>query len=226
MLRTRYRPAHRPLKASSLSPVFSIRNFRNYSAHSIRLDWAISPLHQRGDLASDHDFLVRCDNTYLDLTGGAADAIGAPQIGRFVKGNSEPGDPPANPGSHARCVLADAAGKHQAFEAAQRVRHTGNRTRNAEREEIDRFGRARIGACHEYAHVARNAGYSEQSRLSIKQVFHRRHVESASLLQVEQDARVDGAATRAHDDTVERSESHCRVNALAVTHRAKACPAA
>ena len=119
-------------------------------------------------------------------------------------------------------MLADAAGEDHGVDPAQ---GGGERTEfapDAVAEQIDRLFCFRSVGRQEFAHVRGDPGDAEQARLLVEQAGQCMTVHALLLDQVEQHARIQIAAARAHHQAVEGGEAHARGDAPALPHGAHA----
>jgi hypothetical protein len=116
-------------------------------------------------------------------------------------------------------VFADAAGEDHRIQPAGRCRERAEFAHDAVAEELDRFLGFGLVAGDQRAHVLRDAGDAEQSGFLVEQMRHFLHAEALAVHDVQDQARIDRAAARAHDEAVERREAERRGDALAIDHR-------
>ena len=177
-------------------------------------------------MPGDGSFLAGGDHANLDRTRTRANKVNGPVICFPIEFDAQPAQSVADQRTHFSRVLADASGEHYAIQPLQRDSHCADRFSDFEREEVDRLGGAGVAAGQQHAHVAGDAGHSEQTRLVIQNLFELLRRQAALALQIKQDAGIDRPAARAHHHTVERREAHGGIDAPAIAHRAEACAAA
>src|SRR6185312_15556978 len=91
-------------------------------------------------------------------------------------------------------MLADARREHDGIEPLQRGAHRADLASDAIHVEIDGETRAFVAAREERTHVARDAGYAQQARAAIQQVFDLACVHAEFVEQIQDHARIEIAA--------------------------------
>ena len=172
-------------------------------------------------MASDRGLLVCGDDADLDFAVGSADASGIGVVRGRVQSHAEPGQSVANLGADRRRAFSDPRGEHEAIEPAQRACQPRDLESDAIGEEIERLARVWVVAGDQHAHVAADPGDAQQSGTPVEHVLDL--VEALALpRQIENDAGVERAAARRHDQAVEHAERHGRGDADAALQRAEA----
>src|SRR4029434_10464626 len=115
----------------------------------------------------NRQLLVGGNDPHRYATGGGADTRAARIVRLAVQVDAEPGSLPAYRFAHRRGALADAGGKNNSIEAAERGGERAQLSPDAIDEQIDGELRPRVLAFEQLSHVARHTGYSEQTRLRI-----------------------------------------------------------
>src|SRR5262245_60239879 len=116
----------------------------------------------------NRQLLVGGNDPHRHATGGSADARAARIVRLAVQVDAEPDGPLANRCADRNGALADAAGKINSIEAAERGGERAQLSPDAIDEQIDGELRPRVRAPEKLSHVARHTGYAEQTRLRIK----------------------------------------------------------
>src|ERR1019366_2422000 len=168
-------------------------------------------------MAGDHQSLVGWNNEGLDAACGAGDARGASGIGGGVKLPAEPSrllPTPVATRKARRIAPADAGGERAKFAA------------DAIDEKRDRFRRARILGGEQRPHVVADAGNTQQPRLIVEKIAHGFRIHFLLVEKIKHDSRIEGAATPAHRQAIERGKAHGRRDAFAIFHGTHAGAAA
>ncbi len=121
-------------------------------------------------------------------------------------------------------VLADAAGEDDHVDSVKRGDHRGDLLADRIAEHID--GQAGVGIDRrpfvEASHVAANARNSQQAGAVVDQLFQLGGIEFVLTHQVDQNAGIQIAGTRAHDHAASGGQPHAGVDRFAILDRGDA----
>src|SRR6185437_8773425 len=117
---------------------------------------------------------------------------------------------------------SDAGREDDRIDSAERGRERAELTPDAIEIEIDGELCARLIARQQRAHVARDAGHTEQARLIVDELLDCACVHAALIHEIEDDTRVERAAARTHRQAFHGGETHRAGHALARLHPAHA----
>ncbi len=118
-------------------------------------------------------------------------------------------------------MLADAAREHERVDAAQHADERADLAGRAKAEKIDGFARRRLFAGQKFRHIVRDAGNALQPAIVIQHAFDGFFVQLGFAHEVQQNADVESAGTRAHYETFQNRKAHRRVEALPFIERAQ-----
>src|SRR5262249_12787861 len=158
-------------------------------------------------LPRDHQLLVRRNHPRRHPAARSADARPAFLVCRAVELHPQPCGIAADPFTNGRAVLSDTGCEHQGVQAAERRRKRAHLAPDAIHVEVDGELRPGIVGGEELPHVAGDPGDAEQARLVVDQLLDGARIHPALVHQVEQHARIEGAAARAHRQAVDGGEA-------------------
>ena len=177
-------------------------------------------------MARNHQIFVGLNDPRGGRAAGYRDSRAAGCVRRFIEVHTEPygllTHSPPNFGG----VLTDARGENQCVQPAESGGERPQLSTDPVDKQGDGIGRVRVVTRQQGPHVIANARNAEQPGGMIQQVAYRLRRHTFFLDQVENDARIEVAATAAHWKAIECGEAHGRCDALAPVHRAHAGAAA
>jgi len=166
----------------------------------------------------DARLLVRGDDPRFDGCIAPSNAGAVRSVGGGIEVNAEKCEGFARRSAHASVVFADATGEDEGVDAAHGGGHARDGLADAVGVHVERGGGARValvGGRPDVAKVVRTSGKSEDAGLAVE-----KRIElfegDARTEEVEQDAGVDVAAARSHDEAFHGRESHGGVDADSV----------
>src|SRR5262249_28592381 len=141
-------------------------------------------------------------------------------VGAGVEVAAEPRKSRRNARPHARRVLTNARREDERIKTAQRGRERAAPKPDAVDEIVEREARLRIRACLELAYVVADPGEAFQAAFVVKKLLDLRRGHLLLVDEIEHDAGIELAGTRAHRKPVERREPHGGFNTTARGQRA------
>src|SRR5271163_3121394 len=166
-------------------------------------------IEQPARMPGDHQVFVGGYDPCRHTGAGIRYAGGPSVIGRLVQYDAKPPRGPAGARPDLERMLADARGKYQRVEPAERRSKRSELASDAVDEEVDGlFCRWRI-ARQQGPHIAGNARDAEEPRTLPDQLLDRLGVHPLVLQKVEDHARVERAGASPHRQAIDRCETHC-----------------
>ena len=192
----------------------------NFNHQSIRSPWPSTCSTSRSIVTSSRVLMTRirpCDWRLATSESGR-------QLAFALASNSRPkhSRPTQAAARTALAVFANAGREYQSVDAAQRRGQSANRLSDS----MHVNGQCQLGAlmtgvrCFQHvAHVRRQTRHPQQARFVIQGGLDLFRGESVVLLNVQDNARIDGAAARAHHQTFQGRKPHGRIEATSSAHR-------
>src|SRR6202011_4783596 len=117
-------------------------------------------------------------------------------------------------GAHGGVVFANPACKHQEIKTAENRNVSGDNLLRRSGKHLDGEARAVVftGGCAQLAHVAGEAGNSEETRFFVQEFLELRDIVSIGAKDVERNAGIQIPGTTSHDDAARRGEPHGRID--------------
>ena len=138
-----------------------------------------------------------------------------------VEGDAQVRQPLANFPAYRGGALADAAGKDHGVEAAEHRGQCADVLAELVAKELHRLGGVWLvlPLLQQRFHVGAEAGYTEQSRLVVHQVFELVRSITPLVHKMDEHPRVEIPAACAHHDAAGRRKAHAGIEWLTVVHR-------
>ena len=184
--------------------------------------------HETSRGLGDHQLFVGADDPDLDRPLVGRDQEGAGCVSAFVQGDPEESQALTNAAADLGRVLTDPAGEHQGVQPAQRGGEGADPLLRLVAKQLDCLGRPDIGIlpCQEIAHVGAGFRDPEQAGLVVHEAVELVGRHSLGPRQEPNQARIEVARARPHDQPGGRREAHGRVDGMATPDRRQARPGA